>query len=155
MALRALVLAAGWWTLTDGAATVFGAVVALLALAASISLVPDAPPTWHPLGVVRFLLAFLGGSVRGGIDVAHRAMAPRMRIDPRVLQYTLRLPEGSARDLLLGTISLMPGTLSIACEGQRLDVHVLAARSSFISDLAALEATVARATGQHLEESRA
>lgn len=155
--LRALVLAAGWWTLSEGdpSGLTFGAVVITAALISSISLTSLPPSNWRLVGLVRFAITFLVGSVRGGIDVACRALSPRVRVEPCVMHYTLRLPEGSARNLLLGIVSLMPGTLAITCEGRSLDVHVIAVRSSFAEDLATLEATVADATGERLEEPRA
>lgn len=154
---RAAVLAAGWWILTEGEpiAPVFGAAVVLAALIASISLPSPSPAAWHPLGLLRLAWIFVVGSVHGGLDVARRALAPRVRIAPCVMEYTLRLPEGTARNLLLGTLTLMPGTLAIADEGQRLELHVIAGRGGLADEVAALEAAVARATGARLEGPRA
>jgi multicomponent Na+:H+ antiporter subunit E len=155
--LRAAVLAAGWWILTEGesSALLVGAPVVLAALISSISLPSPSPPTWHPLGLLRLAWVFVVGSVHGGLDVACRALAPRLRIAPCVMEYTLRVPEGAARNLLLGTLTLMPGTLAVADEGQRLELHVIAARGGLADEIAALEASVARATGARLEEPRA
>jgi multicomponent Na+:H+ antiporter subunit E len=154
--LRALVLAAGWWILTEGGtAPVFGALVALMALIAGLALPSPRPPAWRLLGLLRFALVFVVRSVRGGADVARRALSPRTRIAPSVMAYSLRLPDGAARSLFLGTLSSMPGTLAIACDGQRLEVHVIAARGELVDELAALEASIAGATGERLEEPRA
>lgn len=155
--LRAALLAAGWWILTEGnpSAPGAGALVVLAALIASIALPAPSPPAWRPLGLLRLAWIFAVGSVHGGLDVARRALAPRLPIAPCVMEYTLRLPEGAPRNLLLGTLTLMPGTLAIADEGQRLELHVLAARGGLADEIAALEASVARATGARLEEPRA
>ena len=155
--LRAAVLAAGWWILTEGEpiAPLSGALVVLAALIASIALPSPSPPAWHPLGLLRLAWIFVVGSVHGGFDVARRAVAPRLPIAPCVMEYTLRLPEGAARNLLLGVLTLMPGTLAIADDGQRLELHVIAARGGLADELAALEASVARATGARLEQPRA
>lgn len=157
LVLRAAVLAAGWWILTERGpiGPGFGVLVVLAALIASISLPSPSPPAWHPLGLLRLAWIFVAGSVHGGLDVALRALAPRLRIAPCVMEYTLRLPEGAARNLLLGMLTLMPGTLAIADEGQRLELHVIAGRGGLADELAALEAAVARATGARLEEPRA
>lgn len=154
--LRALGLAAGWWILIEGESTglVFGTLVVLTAVVTSVSLAP-APSRWQLVGLLQIAFMFIAGSIRGGVDVARRALGPRVRIAPCVMEYTLRLPEGPARDLLAATLSLMPGTLAITYAGQRLVVHVLAARSGLAADLASLEASIARATGARLEEPRA
>jgi len=155
--LRALVLAAGWWILTEGepAGLVFGALLVPAALIASLALPSPPPVAWNLLGLLRFAFAFVVGSVRGGFDVAWRALSPRVRIAPFVMEYTLRLPDGAARNLFLGTLSLMPGTLAIASEGQHLEVHVIATRGQLAEELAALEASIANAAGERLEEPRA
>lgn len=157
VALRALVLAAGWWILTEGGPTVpvFGALVVLVALIAGLALPSPPPPAWRLLGLLRFAFVFVIRSVRGGVDVAWRALSPRVRIAPSVMEYSLRLPDGAARNLFLGTLSSMPGTLAVACEGQRLELHVIAARREIADELAALEASIADAAGERLEESRA
>jgi multicomponent Na+:H+ antiporter subunit E len=157
VALRALVLAAGWGILTEGEPTglVFGAVLVPVALLAGLALPSPSPPAWRVLGLLRFAFVFVVRSVRGGFDVACRALSPRVRIAPFVMEYTLRLPDGAARNLFLGTLSSMPGTLTVGCEGQRLELHVIAARGELADELAALEASIADATGERLEEPRA
>jgi multicomponent Na+:H+ antiporter subunit E len=157
LTLRAAVLAAGWWILCEGEpiAIVLGSLIVVAALIAGLSLPPSPAPRWQPGGLLRFAAVFAAGSVRGGIDVARRALAWRVRIAPDVVRYALRLPEGTARELFLGTTSLMPGTLAITCEGSQVALHVIAVHRALPDELAALEATVARATGVRMEESRA
>jgi multicomponent Na+:H+ antiporter subunit E len=154
---RTLVLAAGWWILDEGdlGGLVFGGFVVLAAVIVSVLVASPPAPAWHPIALLRFAFVFIAGSIRGGFDVAWSAMAPRMRIAPYVTEYQLRLPEGMARNLLLGTCNLMPGTLTLACEGRRLDLHVIAVRGEVASQLAALEASIAAALGVRLEEARA
>jgi multicomponent Na+:H+ antiporter subunit E len=152
--VRAALLAAGWWILTAGdrSALGFGVPVVLAALAASLSLPAPAPPRWRPLGLLGFALAFGAGSVRAGIDVAARALAPHVRIAPAMVEYTLRLPEGSARNLFVATVNLMPGTLSVDVDGRQLHVHALAGHDpALVHRLEVLERRVARALGERLE----
>jgi multicomponent Na+:H+ antiporter subunit E len=153
MALRAALLGAGWWILAAGeGAPWFGVPIVLAALAASAALPASGPARWRPLGLLRFALAFVAGSVRGGIDVAGRALAPRLRIAPAFLEQPLRLPAGPARNLFTGTVSLMPGTLSIDVHGQRLRLHVLAGGDPALArQLQELEQQVARTLGERLE----
>jgi multicomponent Na+:H+ antiporter subunit E len=49
----------------------------------------------RPLALSRFLLHFLRGSLRGGIDVAWRALQFRMPITPVVIHRRLRMEQGS------------------------------------------------------------
>jgi multicomponent Na+:H+ antiporter subunit E len=158
LVVRALLLAAGWWILVEGdaGALVFGVPMVLAALLASLSLPSSGSPRWHPLGLLRFARVFVVGSLHGGFDVARRALAPRVRIEPAIVDYRLRLPEGPARNLFLGAMSLMPGSLSLDVRGARLEIHVLAARKELVGELETLEASIARATGEQLlEGSRA
>jgi multicomponent Na+:H+ antiporter subunit E len=90
--------------------------------------------------------------VRGGIDVAARALSPRVRISPAIIDYPLRVPAGPARNLLAGTLNLMPGTLSVEIAGDRLRIHTLAASHPELARQAAgLEQRIAHALGERLE----
>ncbi|HEX7838114.1 MAG TPA: Na+/H+ antiporter subunit E [Kofleriaceae bacterium] len=157
IALRATVIAAGWWILGEGHASLgFGVPVVLAALLASFLAPSPRPPRFHVVALVRFALAFASGSVRGGLDVARRALAPRLPISPAVVEYTLHLPEGAARDLFLGTASLMPGSLCLDLDGSRLHVHVLADHTSGVArELELIERRIARALGEPLEGTHA
>jgi multicomponent Na+:H+ antiporter subunit E len=108
------------------------------------------------MGLLRFCLAFLSGSLDGGLDVARRALAPSLPLSPTIVTYALRLPAGPARNFLMGALSLMPGTLSAALDGRHLKVHVLVDRGDeSVRQLQELEAHVARALGEPLESSDA
>lgn len=80
----------------------------------------------------------------GGLDVARRAMARDVRLDPDLLEYPLRSPAGTARVFFMILISLLPGTLSANLQGDLLMVHVLDRRQDMQSALARLEENVAR-----------
>lgn len=155
--VRTSILAAGWWAITEGdrAALGFGVPVVLLALLTSLSL--PAPPTRRPspLGILRFAVTFLAGSVGGGLDVAWRAFHPRVPLSPNVVRYTLRLPSGPARSLFTGAVSMMPGTLSANLEDALVDIHVLVDDGRVTERLQRFEEAVARALAVRLETSRA
>jgi len=68
---------------------------------------------------------FLWESVRGGIDVARRALAPRMTLEPGFVTSPTRLPRGLARNTFSTVASLMPGTLPAGEDGESLVVHAL------------------------------
>jgi multicomponent Na+:H+ antiporter subunit E len=150
--LRGVVLALGWWILTEGDrdSVGFGVVIASVALSASLWLEPPAPQTWRVLGMVRFTAHFLYRSLRGGIDVARRAFAPRLPLEPGLRSFPTRLPPGPARDLFSATLSLMPGTLAVEQGEGGILVHVLVDGASVTPELADLEARVAEATGTEL-----
>lgn len=156
--LRALVLAAGWVVLTEAEPSGFGfgAAVVTLALLAGLLLPASRAPRWSVPGLVRFAAVFVIGSLEGGVDVARRALAPGLPLTPAVVRYPLRLPAGPARNLFMGTLSLMPGTLSVDLDGADLAVHVLVGSIDEVTRRCReLEAHVARALGETLERSDA
>lgn len=150
IALRAVLLSAGWVVISEGdpGARLAGAPVVLLALAASVWLPSPQPPRWSPLGLLRFTWALLYGSLKGGLEVAGLALAPRLRLTPGLLRYPLRLPAGTARHLFMGTLTLTPGTLAVGLEGDELELHVLADKGERqLAQLRVLEGVVASAVG--------
>ena len=147
IALRAAILAGGWWTLSEGSRSgvAFGAVVVVVALVVSLWLSPPVHQPWRPLGLVRLAMHFLYHSVRGGVDVARRAFAPRLPLDPALRAFPTSLPPGPAREVFAATLSLMPGTLAVEQRDRELVVHVLVDSDQVERDLSALERRVARA----------
>lgn len=149
--VRAVLLALVWWALTEGAGGwLFGVVVVGLATFASLWL---AAPGHRPSlrGTLRFVPYFLAQSLRGGIDVAYRALHPRLPIAPAWRFYELRLPIGPARVFLMNALTLMPGTLSVEIEGDNLRIHVLDGRAPIEPALRRLETHVAQAFGVRID----
>ena len=72
-----------------------------------------------------FVIWFLWHSLRGGLDVAWRALQPRVQLKPGFLRYPMALPPGRARVFMVNVISLLPGTLSADIEGDVLVLHAL------------------------------
>ena len=68
---------------------------------------------------------FLWESVRAGVDVARRALAPRMRLEPGFVASPTQLPRGVARNTFSTVAGLMPGTLPAGEDGEALVVHAL------------------------------
>ena len=62
---------------------------------------------------------FLRESLRGGWDVARRALSPALPMSPALVRFLLRLPPGSARWLFCNTISLLPGTAVVAIRARK------------------------------------
>jgi multicomponent Na+:H+ antiporter subunit E len=111
------------------------------------ALVPWPVRLARPLALVRFAGWFLVQSVRGGVDVARRALSPSLPIEPELLELTTRLPPGAARVLLADVTSLLPGTLSVDLDGDRVLVHALSGGPAVTADFRVLEARVAELLG--------
>jgi multicomponent Na+:H+ antiporter subunit E len=131
LALRLAVAAAIWWALAGGVPGGAGAAVAIVAVAATavagLALRGRGARRPRVHRMPRFVAFFLWRSVLGGVDVARRALTPRVAVDPGFVDYDPRLPEGSARALHIALVSVMPGTL-VAEElapGGMVRVHVI------------------------------
>ena len=149
--LRVVLFALLWWILSDGAVDswLVGMPVVLFATLVSVVLLP--PFFCSLTGIARFIPFFLWHSLRGGADVARRALHPRLPISPGLIDYRFRLPSGLPRVFMTNTVSLLPGTLSAELDGECLRVHVLDETSAFARDLRVLEMQVAGVFGLELE----
>jgi multicomponent Na+:H+ antiporter subunit E len=87
------------------------------------------PPGWwslHPIALAQLVLGFLGQSVSAGIDVAWRALHPRMPLRPGFVIYHPQLSTGLRRDAFCTMTSLLPGTLPCGSVGSSgLVIHCL------------------------------
>lgn len=121
-----LLLAGAWWVLTEGEPA-WGIGLPVVFLAGAAAWYVRAPGRLRVsfAGALRFVPYFVRQSLWGGLDVARRALDPRMPLDPALLVYRLRLPPGPARVFLADIVSLLPGTLSAELAGDRLRLHVL------------------------------
>jgi multicomponent Na+:H+ antiporter subunit E len=142
---RGLAFAGLWWVLAEGNlyGWAFGLLLAAAATAASLSLVP--PSSWrHRWGrLPRFLIFFARQAFLGGLDVALRALHPRMPLRPGFIGYRPTLPAGLPRLYLAWAVSLLPGTVSVRLTDDRLEIHVLDQALPIHDSLAALEARIA------------
>jgi len=138
--VRTLGFAALWAILSEGEGWGVGVPVILTATAVSFLLMPAS--RWSLAGLARFLPYFVWNSLRGGVDVAARALNPRLPIDPAVFRYEMRLDSTEARVLMADTVTLLPGTLSADLQGNVLLVHVLNASGPFMDTLVTLEQRV-------------
>jgi multicomponent Na+:H+ antiporter subunit E len=148
-AARLVLLAALWAALNprDPGSWIVGVPVIAAAAWAAARLAPPAAWRFTPAGIARFVPFFLLASLRGGVDVAWRAVHPRLPIDPALVRHALGLPEGTARVFLIDAMSLLPGTLSANCEGSTLVVHVLNDAQAAAAAIVELEERVAALFG--------
>jgi multicomponent Na+:H+ antiporter subunit E len=142
-----------WWILTEAypGAWRFGLPVVLLALLANWKMRKAGAWRWRLAGFGRFFPFFLWQSLRGGIDVARRAIDPRLPLAPGFFEHRLRLPSGPSRIFLADTISLLPGTCSVSLEREEfLEVHVLDEAMPIEQSLRRLEERIALLFGLDL-----
>ena len=76
-----------WWILTEGTMNswLVGVPVIVFAVLASGLLLPGV--SWSLPGVVRFVPFFLWHSLNGGVNVARRALQPRLLISPGLFDH--------------------------------------------------------------------
>ncbi len=145
--LSTVILFAGlWWVLSNGTEAAW--LIGLPAVAGAVLARQRLGGPWvmriSLRGLIRFVPFFLWQSMRGGVDVALRTLAPRMRIRTDFHGYRTALNTSSARTLFVNCVSLLPGTLAADFDGEYLEVHVLNTDSDLDRELAALERVVAR-----------
>lgn len=126
-----------------------------------VGLAAVAAATWISLRLLppkglRFRLAslatlgasFLRQSAISGMDVAWRALNPRLKLKPGFVACPLRLPPGGERTAFCALSSLMPGTLPTGTDEQgALLVHCLDVGQPVAANLAAEERLFIRAVG--------
>ncbi|MBN2839738.1 MAG: Na+/H+ antiporter subunit E [Coriobacteriia bacterium] len=152
--VRAGALAFTWWVLTGGdrASLGFGIPVSLAAAVLSLPLAPPRSTGLRLAGVPPFGVYFITRSIAGGMDVARRALAPSMPIDPALVEYHISLTGTAPRVIFANTISLLPGTLSARIDGDALLVHALDGSGSIPTELRELESKVGALFGQRIAE---
>lgn len=140
------VLGALWAGLVggDSEGLALGLAVVPAAVWLSLRLMPPSRGL-RPWRVLGLLPGFYGRSIVGGLDVARRAVDPRLPLAPGWLVQRVDLAPGG-RVGLGAAVSLMPGTLAAGCDGDRLLVHVL---DRDADPAAALEGEVARLARLH------
>lgn len=149
LALRSFALLAIWVIIAEGdfSALHVGAAISVAAAAVSLVLLPGRLPAVRIAGLLRYIVFFATRSVAGGVDVAARALSPRMPLAPGMVDYPVRLDEGPMRVMFAHTVSLLPGTVSVRLEPDSVEIHALDCGSGLFDDLAAIEDRVADVFG--------
>ncbi len=145
-AKRFLLFAVLWLVLTGAApdGLGFGLAAALAATWLSLVLLPPGSRAVSLFSLLPLVPGFVDRSIRGGFDVAWRALHPALPIRPDWYVHRTRLPPGGARVALGSVVSLLPGTLVAGSFGDRLYVHCLTADEAIIRSVEAEEARIAR-----------
>jgi multicomponent Na+:H+ antiporter subunit E len=103
----------------------------------------------------RFVAFFLRESLRGGFDVAVRALRPRLDLQPGFVELPLGVRGDGPRALAALVVSLLPGTLAVRLGPESLTLHVIDLRRAVARDVARLDAEVALLFGQPVPPERA
>lgn len=151
--IRLLILSVIWWALTLGDARGWPMAVGIVLLVTAVSMRLFPPSAYHLrlVALIRFFGFFLFRSVVAGVDVARRLLSPSLQVDPAEISVVVRLPAGGPRALLANVLSLMPGTLSVTLDGDRILVHCLDRQMPVEADLRETEGRIAAVFGLRLE----
>ncbi len=122
-----------------------GAMATALATWVSLRLLPPATGCLHFGSLLLLLPHFLWQSVHGGIDVARRALSPRLPLCPGFVSCPLGYPPGLARNTFATITSLLPGTVPCDEVDGALVYHCLDTRQPVVEQLWEEERRLARA----------
>jgi multicomponent Na+:H+ antiporter subunit E len=139
-----------WLVLTgaDAGDLAAGLVAAVVATWASLRLMPAQQWNLRPIKLAGFFLHFLRQSIAAGVDVAQRALDPRLSLRPGFVVYQANLPPGTKRNAFCAIMSLLPGTLPCGpAEGNGLIIHCLDVTQPVVEQLAAEEALCMQTLG--------
>jgi multicomponent Na+:H+ antiporter subunit E len=140
----------GW----DGASWTIGGPAVLAAAWISVKLLPAVTWRWSAGGALAFAGFFLRESVRGGWDVAWRALSPKLPLAPAMVCHSFHLPPGPSRLFFCSAISLLPGTAVVAIAETKVCIHVLDASPRVEEELRELERRVAALFGVELTREK-
>ena len=129
-----------------------GAVAALAATWVSLHLLPPGAISVQPASLARFTFRFLRQSMVAGVDVARRALDPRLPLHPGFVVYHPRLPPGPSQHMFTTLMSLLPGTVPTGpAPGSGLLIHCLDVEQPITTQLAAEEALFSAVLGRKHE----
>jgi multicomponent Na+:H+ antiporter subunit E len=125
-----------------------GVLAALVTTWLSLRLLPLGHWRFRPIKLAKYLFRFFRQSVVAGLEVAWRALDPRMPLRPGFVVYHPQLPEGFTLDAFCTVSSLLPGTLPSGPDASGgLAIHCLDVTQPVARQLAEEEALFAEALG--------
>jgi multicomponent Na+:H+ antiporter subunit E len=150
LAVRTLAFFVFWLVLSGGGLIdlPIGVLAAIVAAWVSLRLLPPGLSRFRPLALARLVFRFLYQSIGAGIDVAGRALDPRLPLRPGFVTYRSRLPPSPMRDGFCTMTSLLPGTLPCGPDQDgNLVIHCLDVTQSVAEQMAEEEEVFVRALG--------
>jgi multicomponent Na+:H+ antiporter subunit E len=148
--MRTVMFLVLWLVLTAGKAAdlAAGVVAAGLATWVSLHLLPPAPLRLSALDLAKFTQHFLRQSILAGVDVAWKALDPRLPLRTGFVVYPSRLAPGNAQSAFCTLASLLPGTLPTDQDGSgALVIHCLDLGQPVVAQLSQDEDLFRRAFG--------
>jgi multicomponent Na+:H+ antiporter subunit E len=125
-----------------------GAVAALAATWVSLHFLPSGAISVRPASLAGFTFHFLRQSVVAGVDVARRALDPRLPLHPGFVVYQPDLPPGPSQHMFTILMSLLPGTVPTGpAPGSGLLIHCLDVEQPITAQLATEEALFSSVIG--------
>ena len=149
-ALRLTAFLALWVILAsaDPADLPAGIAAALLGTVASLRLLGPGNARLSPVALANLALRLLWQSLVAGIDVARRALHPRLPLRPGFIAFSPHLPGGMALNTFRTLTSLAPGTLPAGEDDSgAIVIHCLDGGQPIAAHLAADEELLRRALG--------
>jgi multicomponent Na+:H+ antiporter subunit E len=142
----------GLWVViagADPADLAAGVLAAALATWASQRLLPAGDAHISFLGSARIALRFLRQAPIAGLDVAWRALDPRLPLRPGVVTFASRFPPGAMRHVFCTLTSLAPGMLPAGADkNDALLIHCLDVDQPVTAQLSQDEALLQQAVGR-------
>ena len=124
---------------------VVGLITAAAATWTSLRLLPPQPGRVRLTALVSLIPHFLWKSVVASVDVARRALDPRLPLRPGFIAYRVGFAPGPACNVFAAITSLMPGTVPCADEDGALVYHCLDVGQPVVEELAEEERRLAQA----------
>ena len=131
----------------DAADLIAGAVAAASAAWASLRLFAPTPGDLRLSMLARLALRFPYHSLVAGMDVARRALDPRLPLRCGFILYPAALPPGPKRQAFTSVMSLLPGTVPAGANEGELLIDCLDVGQPVAAQSAAEEALFARVFG--------
>jgi multicomponent Na+:H+ antiporter subunit E len=140
------------WVILSGlnpADLLVGTLAAVISTWTSVRLMPPGAWQFRPLKLARYTLRFLRQSIVAGVDVAWRALHPRMPLQPGFVVFRPKLPACSTLDAFCTVSSLLPGTLPSGPDvSGGLSIHCLDVSQPVARQLAEEEALFVGCLGE-------
>ncbi|HKE92985.1 MAG TPA: Na+/H+ antiporter subunit E [Povalibacter sp.] len=121
----------------------FGLVATMAATWTSIRLLPREAGHVRFTSLLAYVPHFIWQSVMAGVDVARRALDPRMPLQPRFVVCPVSFPPGLARNEFASILSLMPGSVPVGESQDAIIVHCLDAAHPLMQQVAEEERLLA------------
>ena len=124
---------------------VVGLITAAAAAWTSLRVLPPQPGRVRLSALLSLIPHFLWKSVVASVDVARRALDPRLPLRPGFIAYRVGFAPGPACNVFAAITSLMPGTVPCADEDGALIYHCLDIGQPVVEELAEEERRLAQA----------